>query len=304
VKSDLWCYQKIEEYLGHEFIWYRLHDQKSVASRAPIKLTSRHEADLWNPKGYGIFHATNKFKNGHRTTEDLEKIICWHADCDYGSKAEQYLRVTDRKNLPLIPSMVIESGNGFHVYYFAKDATKENWVDIVGDRLKEYFLADSKALLLTQLLRVPGYLHTKDQSNPFLVKILYYTGVMYSEKEMLWRFRPPEHLKHVSESRAEMKIVCGGVWEKIYNLNQMQALNKISGKQYVNGELFTFKKNRNENWNIFVNGNSTSCFIDKEMRIGSLDGGGPTIFQWLKWYGIPGYQAFQIIKEEFSEQLK
>jgi len=48
----------------------------------------------------------------------------WIVECDSLSKEEQR-DLIDKSPIP--PSCVIESNKSYHIYYFASDATLENW---------------------------------------------------------------------------------------------------------------------------------------------------------------------------------
>jgi hypothetical protein len=111
--------------------------------------------------------------------------------------------------------------------------------------------------------------------------------------------RAPE--RHKKAKRAAP--VTGSFWDRVWNLNCEEALYRLSGTHYVSGETYSFKNNSNGSRNILVNGKGTSCWVDQEGRIGSLDDGGPTIAQWLHWFHKDYRKVAEMIKEVFPECL-
>jgi hypothetical protein len=67
----------------------------------------------------------------------------------------------------------------------------------------------------------------------------------------------------------------------------------------VNGERFTFKRCARGTHNILVDGKGTSCWVDDSGRIGSNKGGGPTLYQWLRFYGNSPKECTRVLKETF-----
>lgn len=249
----------------------------------------------WNERRYGIFLTVQAF-NGHRKKENLERIIAWAIDIDDGTKEEQKARI--RKS-PLPPSSVVESKNGFHCYWLASNATIENF-DRIQQMLVAFFNADKNAKDLCRLLRLPCCFHWKNQNDPFLVKEVEWHDREYTEEKMLEAFgrkmKPQEKQASPKSHR---------VYEKSHPLydknskaeNCMEGLRVLSGSSPVNGDEFEFKPNADGTFQIWVNGKSTACWIDKRGLIGSHDKGGPTLIQWLQWYGYDPKGASEILKD-------
>ena len=242
--------------------------------------------------------AVNQF-DGARKKENLTKINAWYVEFDEGSKKDHLERI--RKGL--IPSLIIESKRGYHCYWFSKDASIENYKNIIEQRLIPFYGSDPNPKDISRILRAPGFFHKKDPNDPFLVKEVFKKNYFYKEAELKAFYDIPPHIKKKLLEKEELKKEfkkengSGSLFEKIYSLDCEEALLKLSGHPSVGGEYFSFKKVSNGNLNIFVNNKSTSCFIDRDKKIGSLSGGGPTIFAWLKWYGNSAAESIRVIKE-------
>jgi hypothetical protein len=252
-----------------------------------------------NDQGYGIFWTVNEF-DGSREIENLVKINSWALDIDTGTKPEMLSRI----KLGLHPSMLVETKRGYHVYFNAKSACPEHWNTIMEEYLIPFYGADPKAKDLARVLRAPGYKHMKNPTEPFeikLVKDFVREGAVYSEKTItdFYRKSRKQRRKFLREKiESETK---DPFWKAVGNLDCEYALTRLSGHPIVNCEVFSFKENRSGTKNILVNGEGSSCWIDCSGRIGSFDGGGPTIAQYIKWYGRSYSEIASVLKNLFSE---
>jgi len=277
-------------------IYFALDDTGQKPGVMNINLS---QAEGWNKLFYGIFWIFNEFKDNQRKKENLIKINTWVLDIDAGHKEQQLKRI---ENSPLNPSMIIETKKGHHLYWFAKDATLENYSAVVESRLVPFFGADIRAKDVCRILRVPGFYHCKDPNDKFMVKTIRLENTSFSEDEMLTFFKPKIEIR--KKATPEMRMVNGnGFWEKVASLPLDYALNKLSGHESVNYERFELKPNRNGTFQIYVNGKSSSSWVDRDGLIGSYDRGGVTISQWLNWYLRDYGRTVEVLKEIFKEDL-
>lgn len=291
---------------------YRMSDDRSAATPAiyidegSTSATWR-KALQWNKQKFGIFWTVNGFKfPGDRKKENISRIISWTADIDSGTKEEQIELI---KQYPE-PSMIVETKRGFQVYYDAIDGTPENYELIETKFVVPSLNADPKARDLSRILRVPHFDHWKDPNDPFFVKLVHLADVAYSEDQMMTMFKDhrdekQERSSQVMNLKRSLRVQGdNSLWERIWNIDCEVALERLSGTDAVGGEVYTFRQNANGNKNIFVNGKGSSCFIDRQGRIGSLDGGGPTIWNWLFWFHRNNGRVYNIIKTYFPEVIK
>lgn len=277
-----------------------LYDPENEKKKGQHIFTTTENPEDWNKKNWGIFWTVNSFTQPVRKKEFVKEIVYWAIDIDKGTKKEMLEKI--RKHI--LPTMVVETKRGYQVYWEAKDAKIENWNKIVWDRLLFYFGADNNAKDVTRLLRYPGFYHCKDPSDKFLIKVVWENNSKYTEDEMLLAFPLPEIEKEKSKQKQNLRIIfkdSDDLWERVWSMNCLTALERISGHPGVGGEVFTFTKTSNGKHNIEVNGKTTSCWVDREGRIGSLDKGGPTIFQWINWYQRDKKRTIEIMKGVFPE---
>jgi hypothetical protein len=278
---------------------YRMLDAAD-ASKAAIPCTLEEARRYNTPElGWGVFCTLNTF-NGARRKENLTRIEAWAVDMDEGDKLLQHARI---ESSPLIPSIVVETKRGFQVYWAAQDGAKtEHWNAIVLERLVPHFGADKNARDLCRILRMPGFLHLKDPSSPFKCVLRWKHLVRYSERQMADAFRwvPSKTAVHEArtEARKAMPFDSGeNFWDAVFGIDCEEGLSRLSGHWAVSGEQYTFHRNANGNTNLFVDGKGTSVFIDANGKIGSLDGGGPSLANWLRWFKHDWKTVITVLKE-------
>ncbi len=260
--------------------FYAFHDSKQDG-RGMFEVNEFEAFDL-NKQGYGIFWTVNEF-DGPRQIENLVRVISWAVDMDFGTKESMRERI--RNGLP--PSRVIETKRGYHVYWNAKDAVPEHYDGIMTEYLVPFYFADPKARDLARVLRAPGYKHMKDPADPFEIIIVHDLNNSYTEYDITKFF--PRNFKNQKRNFSRVKNPIQSsdpFWVAVGKIDCEEALSRLSGTALVRSEVFTFKENRSGTKNIYVNGEGTSCWIDSKGHIGSLEKGGPTIAQWLHWYGL------------------
>lgn len=255
-----------------------LFAMRETGNNNSILKIDENSARKYNSEMYGIFFSINGFKD-RRVKENLTNINAWAIDIDKLEKNIQIKLIT-KSILP--PSLIIESKNGYHVYWFAKDAKAENYKNVVENRLIPFFQADTRAKDICRILRMPNYWHWKDEKDPFLIKEVFRSDIQYKEKEMILFF------KDFSIKTKEKKKTFTNSY------NNKDALLKLSGLSVVKNETFSFMTNTNGTEQILVNGKKTSSWIDHNGNIGSYDRGGCTWIQWLKWYGHTAQEAIKI----------
>lgn len=291
---------------------YRMCDLPTAENRAAIPVASRAEAEHWNTPelGFGIFATVNTF-NGPRRKENLKRINAWAIDMDDGTKQQMKAKL---EGFVAVPSMIIETKRGYQAYWFTRDAKPEHWDYIVLERLVPYFGSDANARDLCRIMRVPNFWHLKDPSDPFRIRKVWEHKVFWTEhqfvnileKELPFVPSKARHTAHLAEARASSPgfAATDSLWDAIWNLDCEEGLGLLSGHWAVGGEQYKFRRTTRGNLNLFVNGKGSSCFIDQSKRIGSLDGGGPTLVQWLRWFKHDWKTVIAVLKEIFPQLVE
>ena len=108
-------YSMIQNYFNSQRDWYRIHETEKGHGALRV---NPNEADFWNQSGWGIFHTVNSFQGGRRK-QNLNRINAWAIDIDCKDKDKKLEQI---ENAPILPSLIVETKNGFHVYWNAKNA--------------------------------------------------------------------------------------------------------------------------------------------------------------------------------------
>jgi len=267
---------------------FMLHDQHSDVSGA--RPCTPDEAALWNKRGYGIHWVINDFE-GERLQDNCKKINAWFFEID--DQPKYYKLALIEKGL--IPTLIVETKHSYHTYSFTKNASRDSFED-VQKRLIHFYKSDTKIKDPLRLMRAPGFKHLKDPASPFDCSIVWHRPeISYTTRVMKYFYKAEEE-EQKSVSLAPLTKDESDFFELLYNMDHKAVLERFSGTHWVGGETYRFKELRSGKVNILVNCKTTHCFIDEAGRIGAC-GGGPTIWQWLKWFNHDGKSIRRAIKE-------
>ncbi len=255
-----------------------------------------------NQKGAGIFFSPNRFPKVRKQSE-CTGVNAWFFEIDGIDKEEQIKRIFEG---PLMPSFFLDSRNSKHCYFLAKDGSIDNFRRIQ-EGLIHYYGADNACKDLSRVLRIPGYMHNKE--DPYPVEIEWETGEMFTEAQMLKNYplsgpdkskplllMPPTGIKPIKSG--------SDIWTVAEGFDCRWALEQLSGSSAVRGETFTFKERKGSGGlHIAVNGKPCNAWIDTDGKIGSGSNAGPSIIQWLEYYGHSKADIAKILKENFANHL-
>jgi hypothetical protein len=281
-------------------IFQAIHD--SDKDEPTIIFNGKDKAAHLNGMGYGIFGSVNDF-NSIRRESDLKKLNFWFCEMDGGTKEEQLERI---KRF-LLPTLIVESKRGYHCYWAIKEDLIKQYGLInalvvykeINKRIISKLGADKNASDAARVLRVPGYYHCKDPSDKFLITIVLSIEISYTPQEMLL-WLPELKEPAIRDITKEKVASSGSFWGRANSIGCMSGLTKLSGTAFVKNEVFDFIPD-GKKFQISVNGKRANCWIDEHGFIGSSAGGGPTIVNWLKYYGHDMKTIAEIIKEIFPE---
>ena len=259
-----------------------------------------------NKKWCWIFFSINSMIPWERDKKGVTKINVWVCEVDWTSKETQQKLI---KKCPIHPSLIIESKSSYHMYWFAKDGTKENWIKICS-WLRNYFDWDEKVSGdISRVLRLPWYCHMKNKDDPYEITLYDWTNEYYTEQQMLLSFpdhRPLTQIKKditLQDQKAE-KIIWSTFWTRVKSMNAKVMLEEISWHSFVKWDIFTFSKNSDWSEQIYVNWLSTSNAIH-DWRIGSSSWWWPHWTNRVFWYNqCDGSQLAKWIKEKHPEMCE
>lgn len=175
------------------------NDKKPVIHSEVLDLRKQEE-------GYGVFFTVNGFFGGKRDSNHLKSINAFFADIDYPDKInkneEKIKQYKSEITMEIvesgaIPSAIVETKNGLHVYWFLEapiylnelnESQVENLKKVYRDieeGILNRFDGDPGAKDLARVLRVPGSKHLKNPEDPYECKLIHYAKEnVYSLNEM------------------------------------------------------------------------------------------------------------------------
>ena len=253
---------------------------------------------------YWIYFSVNPMEEGKRDKASVKFIQTWICDIDEGTKDEQLDLIW---NSPLLPSLVVESVHGFHLYYLADNPLTEEQFTNWNRWLKNYYHWDPKVCSDTaRVLRIPWFYHQKWEKVMVEFREDLSCWMIYSYEEMSkafpnqtetnpWVVKQREQLNRNLNENDDFRTKAG-------ELDNRAMLEEFSWSGRVNWDRITFKKNTWWTEQIYVNGKSTWCWIDRNWMIGSSDKWWPTWIQWLKRYWLVDWKELaQYLKSKHSE---
>lgn len=251
-----------------------------------------------------VFFSVNTMIPGKRDKASVQKLNAYFTEIDYGTKEDQQKLIF---NAPVAPSLVVESKNWFHIYYYAKEhKSDDNWYNIMRG-LCNYYGWDSKVIDTSRVLRLPWTYHNKGE--PYEITVFTWTWLYHSEEDMMKAFS--DHRTN-NDKRRELEVFERGVRryvgsnfrERIKQMNTMEVLKKLSGHEFVSWETFEFRRNNNWTHQIIINGRPTSNWIDKQWKpaVSSWSTWGGNWVSYVFWYGICTPQSLsKWVKENYPE---
>lgn len=189
--------------------------------------TNPYQQTLY-PEGSPFF--TPNGCSGARHKENLSHINAIFADWDFKPKEVTGDRKPDYKQFMLdldglpTPSFVVESGNGWHLYWLLEESivvTDENREELTAQVegihrfIHEKYGSDSGAMDVLRLMRLPGYEHKKQPEHPFMVKVIEENDDRYTLEELM-EVMPPVYKETVdlppSEDDFDIRQVAIDAW--------------------------------------------------------------------------------------------
>lgn len=220
---------------------------------------------------------------------------------------------------PKIPSLVVETRNGFQLYWFSDGLTPENsknsWKDIAESIYQEFksFGADHAVVKIMQLMRVPNFYYFKNDEQGRINIVEALSSYRYhSDQDMVTYFPPVSISNDIDSHIFKEKIYKPQVvWDpdhkndifvKVTNLPIDDVLSKLSGTKLVSGDTIEIQKLNSDKSNLIINGKmSPNWVVRSENHIYSNNAviQGPTIIEFISWYGWNKSEIAEGLKELF-----
>jgi hypothetical protein len=213
---------------GERTFFRLIQEQKGTVKSEDCILTDKDNDEYpflqevfqrYQRKGYAVYFVVN---SGGTKKETITRINAHFLDFDYGKipKYDNYGKIIKEgnktvyqfrttaeienykieclktlKNFALSPNIIVETKNGFHVYWLIDQQSKKDLLIFtpLQVELMNYFRqyenysehVDESAKSIERVLRIPNYYHLKDPNEPFLVKCIHFDiSRRYTQKEL------------------------------------------------------------------------------------------------------------------------
>ncbi|MEK5262523.1 hypothetical protein MKY75_25490 [Paenibacillus sp. FSL L8-0663] len=208
---------------------------KSKVYKSKMKYYSKEaneEFEEWNKNGYGIYFLPN---GGGYKNDNITEFRAYFIDMDIKDEIEYAFvaagftgspnelqekvkskfyslnkteklnykqifrcRVSELKQRGIPPSAIVETKNGFHVYYLLNKDTQRHQFETLEGLLIYIYNGDMAVKNTARLLRVPDTLHLKDSNDPFTIKLEEWNrSVRYDAEDLIIRLRKVVEKVHV-----------------------------------------------------------------------------------------------------------
>lgn len=141
-----------------------------------------------NAIGYNIYHWPNHpsiYPEGNVSGPDIDIFNWVFVDMDTKDGVytkEQFIeKLTENENL--LPSKIIDSGNGIHAYWQVSDLDVKSYLRLTR-RLARHFDTDMATCNIAQLMRLEGYKNTKNESNRLRCIAIFADDIKYTCEQL------------------------------------------------------------------------------------------------------------------------
>jgi len=256
--------------------------------RANGKITEEELLSL-NKKGAGIFFTPNTFRDNKRKTETLKAIEWLYVDMDDGEKDEMKIAI---EMSPIKPTLIIETKKGFHVYFKVNGQFElAKWDGVIRSMI-QFFRSDKAAKDVCRVLRVPGFYHLKDLTDPYEIKIVSLNKESYTQEQLVKAFPPViDEVKYYekTEKKGFKTIPIKDVLSKL-------GVDVRGNAIFEGGQETSARIKVTENFiNRFSGKEGSGSVIDAVISYGSMTK--PEAYEWLR-KNYPEYDTEPIKKEE------
>lgn len=318
-------HELLTSYLPHG-VFYVVKDFKQwgfagiLEEHLPLKKKDLDEIRDWNNKGYDVFWTANaaKEEQGNRTHED--KNLAWvnacYTELDIEETKEcvfiEDFEKREKKKAELAghifmrepaPSLVIESRNSFHLYWFTtcelpifqkiQEGLYQAWKDLGADPAVKNPL---------RLLRVPGFYNHKN-GEKFKCDIRLELCARYDDGSFK-HYSPDELLEAFPVASTQIQVMSttafnssqkpamfrnnNDIFRKVVAMPILEVFRRINGTKLVGGEILEFTPEKNGKVQIKSNGKATPNFISiKDNLVFSNNiKGHASVFHYCMYYGF------------------
>lgn len=192
---------------------------------------------------------SKSYITGKRTKNTIEASVAFALDIDVKPSALEYKELTElQKILWFInesPSIIVDSGYGYHVYWVYKKASSvrvheaivNDFFDTLQNSLKELGIKLDSTKDVTHTYRLPGSLNLKNPDTEIVSTVVSNSGIYYDPEVLNKKWNAPEINTGVSKIQlTEIKKIDGNEFDILRNTSNRfdEVLNILESDDFKN----------------------------------------------------------------------
>ena len=192
-------------------------------------------------------NTTDNFTNGRKkaASKEISHFNAWYIDIDAGKDengnyfpleevARRKVRMRNILGLLPNPTAIVDTRNGYHIYWACYDVTSlDEWQQVENSLINIVSIADSHARDVSRLLRVPNSLHLKDPKNPYRITIAAANRIEYPAADMIFL---------LNKAAADIKSACDS-YIKLYGSERKTNSSKKTAPKRNSGTVVKLTNN-------------------------------------------------------------
>lgn len=175
-------------------------DHEGAKGYAEIKHGTLADLEVWarerNKNGFGIYVTVNETDGTGRKVENITGVRTYYTDIDgIPTEEQKNAKAYDLLVAPMPPSAIIKTRSGLHAYWYSTPGQPvdpeafKHTIKGVADR----FGGDARVSDISRVLRLPGYQHLKNPSDPYKVEVIWEDpGLVYTQDELQRAYPVPK----------------------------------------------------------------------------------------------------------------
>jgi len=187
---------------GNQSTWWNVGSPKPVPSQGDVYFSVHPSVTIPTTNDKGKLVPSTEVRSRIATIAAINCLFAEYDSKDYGSKGAALSHI---ENLAPAPSVIIDSGNGYHCYWLLSEpfmlATEGDRLE--AERLEAAWVAlmggDTKAKDLARILRVPGTFNRKQNPALPVEFVKYQLEQTYPLGELASYAQPPERPPEASQ---------------------------------------------------------------------------------------------------------
>ena len=232
-------YEKILSLTKHNLELRALPSKKQIFTRDTKDIEKFIQTNINENLYHGVFT-----REGGGSKDHVREVVCFFADLDFKNYLGGEVEAWDRlKKFQYNPTFIINSGNGFHVYWFLTEAVEPSEkIEPILRGIAQTLKSDPSVCELARIMRVPGTFNYKHGDKKECRIIEHNPDAVYNLSDL---FKYAKTGQQAADSKTPLKELYQGVSEGSRN----DSLTRLIGSWVNDGLSFDECLEMAHTWN-------------------------------------------------------